>query len=139
MATELCSFEGTADSFYKYMVKYFGVPADLVSDRDTRFTSRFWTALFNMMGTELKFSTSNHLQTDGQTKRINHLLEEYLRHYVTASQWNWVALLDTAQFCYNLHKSSATEISPFEIILSKQLMTPLDVAKTKNKGKCPAV
>ena len=49
-----------------------------------------------MMGTELKFSTANHPQTDGQKERINHLLEEYFRHYVTASQWNWVTLLDTA-------------------------------------------
>ena len=70
------------------MVKYFGVPANIVSDRDTRFACRFWTALFNMMGTELKFSIGTHPQIDGQTERINHLLEEYLRHYVTASQRN---------------------------------------------------
>ena len=68
------------------MVKYFGVPADVVSHRDTRFTGRFWTALFNMMGTEIKFSTANHPQIDGQTERINFLLEEYFRHYVTATQ-----------------------------------------------------
>ena len=85
-----------------------------------------------MMGTELKFSTANHPQTDGQTERINHLLKEYLRHYVTESQWNWVILLGTAQFCYNLHKLSTTEMSPFEIVLGKQPMTPLDVAKSKN-------
>ena len=120
------------------MVKYFGVPADIVSDRDTRFTGRFLTELFNMMGTELIFSTANHPQTDGQTERINHLLEENMRHYVIASQQNWVTLLDTAQFCYNLHKSSAIEMSPFEIILGRQPMTPLDVAKSKNQEKCPA-
>ena len=78
------------------MVKYFGVPTEIVSDRDRTFTGRFWTALFNKMGNDLKFSTANHPQTDGQKERINHLLEEYFRHYVTASQWNWVALLDTA-------------------------------------------
>ena len=70
-----------------------------------------------MMGTEPKFSTVNHPQTDGQTEKINHVLEEYLRHYVTTSQRNWVTLLDTAQFCYILHKSSALEMSPFEIVL----------------------
>ena len=51
-APELCSSEFAADLFYKYVVKYFGVTADNVRDRDTRFTSRFWTALFNIMGTE---------------------------------------------------------------------------------------
>ena len=91
-----------------------------------------------MMGTEPKFSTVNHPQTDGQTEKINHVLEEYLRHYVTAGQQNWVTLLDTVQFCYNLHKSSTTEMSSLKIVLGKQPMTPLDVAKSKNKGKCPA-
>ena len=88
VALELCSSEVATDLFYKYEAKYFGFPADIVSDRDTRFTGRFWKTLFNMMGTELKFSTANHPQTEGQTERINHLLEEYLRHYVTASQRN---------------------------------------------------
>ena len=69
------SSEIAANLFYKYVVKYFGVPANIVSDRDTRFTGRFWTTLFNLMGTELKFSTVNHLQTDGQMKNINNLLE----------------------------------------------------------------
>ena len=51
---------------------------------------------------------------------------------------NWVAVLDIAQFCYSLHKSSATEMIPYEIVLGRQPMTPLDVAKSKNQGKCPA-
>ena len=47
-------------------------------------------------------------------------------------------MLDTAQLCYKHHKSFATEMSPFEIILGRQPMTPLDVAKSKNQEKCPA-
>ena len=53
--------------------------------RDERFTGRFWVELSNLLGSELKFSTVNHPQTDGQTERINGLLEEYLRHYATAT------------------------------------------------------
>lgn len=75
-----------------------------------------------MMGADLKFSTANHRQTDGQAGRINHLLEEYLSHFVAASQHNWVDLLDMAQCCYNLHRSSATEKSPFELVLGMQPM-----------------
>ena len=60
VARELCSSKVDIDLFYKYMVKYFGLPTDIVSDRDTRFTGRFLTTLFNMMGTELKFSTAYH-------------------------------------------------------------------------------
>jgi hypothetical protein len=95
-APSVCTAEVAARMFYRNVVKYFGVPTDIVSDRDARFTGRFWTALFNMMGTQLKFSTANHPQTDGQTERINALLEEYLRHYMTATQRNWVELLDSA-------------------------------------------
>ena len=83
-APTVCTAEVAAELFYRNMVKYFGVPSNIVSDRDVRFTGRFWTALFNMIGTRLKFSTANHLQIDGQTERINALLEEYLRHYMTA-------------------------------------------------------
>ena len=133
-----CPSDVAATLFYRYVVKYFGLPNDIVSDRDARFTGRFWTSLFNMMGTDLKFSTANHPQTDGQTERINHLLEEYLRHYVTASQRNWLELLDSAQFCYNLHRSSATEMSPFELVLGQQPATPTEVAKQRTGGKCPA-
>ena len=56
-----------------------------MSDRDTRFTRRFWVELFNMWGTEYKFSTTNYPQTGGQTERVNQMLEEYLHHYVIAA------------------------------------------------------
>ncbi|KAL0345856.1 UNVERIFIED_CONTAM: Transposon Ty3-I Gag-Pol polyprotein [Sesamum radiatum] len=112
--------------------------SDIVSDRDTRFTGWFWMGLFNILGTELKFSIANHPQTDGQTERVNALLEDYLRHYVTASQRNWVDLLDAAQFSYNLHKSLVTGMSPFELVYGQQPRTPHEVPVQKMGGKCPA-
>ncbi|KAG8374925.1 hypothetical protein BUALT_Bualt10G0046300 [Buddleja alternifolia] len=71
------------------------------------------------------------------TERMNQLLEEYLRHYVSASQKNWVELLDMAQFCYNLHKSSATGMSPFELVYELQPMTPHEIAAQRTGGKSP--
>ena len=100
-----------------------------MSDRDARFTGRFWVELFKLLDSELKFSTANHPQTDNQTERMNAMLEEYLRHYVTAKQKNWVDLLDTTQLCYNLHRSSSTGISHFKLAMGWQPRTPLDVAK----------
>ncbi|RVW69340.1 Transposon Tf2-2 polyprotein [Vitis vinifera] len=95
-APDACLMEKAAKLFFSNVVKHFGLPKDIVNDRDARFTSRFWVELFKLFGSKLKFSTINHPQTDGQTERINALLEEYLRHYVTATQKNWVDLLDTA-------------------------------------------
>ena len=52
-----CPAETAAKLFHSHVVKYFGLPEDIFSDRDSRFTSQFWTVLFNLMGSELKFST----------------------------------------------------------------------------------
>ena len=60
-----CPAEEAAHIFFSNVVKHFGM-LDIVSDRDTRFTSRFWVELFKMWGTECKFSTANLPQTDGQ-------------------------------------------------------------------------
>ncbi|KAK9113309.1 hypothetical protein Syun_020106 [Stephania yunnanensis] len=137
-APKNCDADTTAELFLKHVAKYWGIPEDIISDRDARFIWRFWVALFNLLGSELKFSTANHPQTDGQTERVNALLEDYLRHYMNASQTNWVDLLDTTQFCYNLHKSSATELSPFEVVMGKEPVTPHEVAKSKSMGSSPA-
>ena len=66
-----CPAEVATELIFKHVVKLFGFPRDIVSDRDSQFTGRFWTALFNMMGSELKISMANHPQIDGQTERMN--------------------------------------------------------------------
>ena len=108
-------------------MKYWGVPQSIVSDRDGRFTERFWTELFNLLGSNLNFSTSVHPRTDGQTERVNALLETYLQHYVSASLRDWPKLLDVAQFSYNLQKSEATSQSPFEMVIGQQPHTSSSV------------
>ena len=81
-----CSAEEAARVMIKDVVKYWEVPHNIISDRDAQFLGRFWTELFKLLGSKLYFSTSLHPQTDGQTERINSLLEQYLRHYVSANQ-----------------------------------------------------
>ena len=60
VASSICTVEVAANLFYKNVVKYFGLFEDIVSDRDVQFTGRFWTVLFGLMGSKLKFSTANH-------------------------------------------------------------------------------
>ncbi|KAF7821658.1 Transposon Ty3-I Gag-Pol polyprotein [Senna tora] len=88
----------------------------------------FWMELFMILGSEINFSTSFHPQTDGQTERVNTLLELYLRHYVSANQKYWAKSLDIAQFSYNLQKRESTGASPFEIATGQQPMTPHTLA-----------
>ena len=72
-----------AKLFLDNIYRLHGIPESIVSDRDTRFTSRFWRTLFELLGTKLTFSTAFHLQTDGQTERMNRTLEQMLRAYVS--------------------------------------------------------
>jgi hypothetical protein len=61
----------TGRLFFSHIFKHHGLPKDIVSDRDPKFTSKFWRALWKRMGSELKMSTSFRPQTDGQTERVN--------------------------------------------------------------------
>ena len=54
----------------------------IISDRDPRFTGKFWRSLFDLLGTDLRFSTAFHPQTDGQSERMIQTLENFLRPYV---------------------------------------------------------
>lgn len=56
-----------------------GVPRSIVSDKGTQVTSNFWKQLHETLGTKLEFSTAFHLQTDGQTERVNQIMEDMLR------------------------------------------------------------
>jgi len=127
-APKECSAKLATRLFFKHVVKYWGLPRSIVSDRNTLFTGRFWTELFKLMWSELNFSTSFHSQSDGQTERVNALLELYLRHYVSANQKDWAKLLDVAQFLYNLQRSEYTGRSPFEIVTGQQLLTSSSIA-----------
>ncbi|KAL0409742.1 UNVERIFIED_CONTAM: Transposon Tf2-11 polyprotein [Sesamum radiatum] len=101
-----------------------GLPKDIVSDRDSRFTGVFWTDLFKILGSKLSMSSSYHPQSDGQMERFNSMLEEYLRHFVRGTQKDWVKLLDVAQLCFNAQKSSSTNKSTFEIVTGQQPLVP---------------
>ena len=91
-----------AQLFYKNMVIYWWWPRDIITIQDHNFNGKFWRELFCILGTKLHFSTSFHPQTDVQSKRVNTLLEFYLRHFVSARQKDWVKILDMVQFYYNL-------------------------------------
>ena len=73
-----------AHSYLENVYKLHGLPAAIISDRDPVFTNTFWRELFKYAGTELRMSTSNHPQMDGQTKRVNQCIETYLRCFVHA-------------------------------------------------------
>jgi Integrase core domain len=64
--------------FFKYIISQHDFPREIVSDRDAKFTSKFWTELFRATKTKLSMSTAYHPQSDGQTEVVNKFLEEML-------------------------------------------------------------
>jgi hypothetical protein len=76
----------TGRLFFTHMFKQHGLPKDIMSYRNPKFTSKFWQALWKHMGSELKMSTSFQPQTNGQTKIVNLVIQQFLRNYVVANQ-----------------------------------------------------
>ncbi|KAA3474331.1 Transposon Ty3-G Gag-Pol polyprotein [Gossypium australe] len=73
------SLQRLAKLYVAEVVRLYGVPVSIISDRDPRFTSRFWKALHQAMGTRLDFSTAFHPQTDGESERVIQILQDMLR------------------------------------------------------------
>uniref|UniRef100_H3G6H7 Integrase catalytic domain-containing protein n=1 Tax=Phytophthora ramorum TaxID=164328 RepID=H3G6H7_PHYRM len=79
----------TACLFVDMVFRHHGMPLDIVSDRDPRFTARFWQEVFTLLGTQLSMSTADHPQTDGQTERVNRMLVDTMKGYAHSfHQWS---------------------------------------------------
>lgn len=72
--------------FAREIWRLHGLPRDIISDRDSRFTSDAWKDFLNVTGIRPRMSTSFHPQTNGQTERINQVIEAYLRPYLNQEQ-----------------------------------------------------
>jgi len=101
-----------ARAYLENVWKYHGFPGDIVSDRDCTFTGIFFMDLNIYLRIECSLTAAYHPQTDGQTKRINQVIESYLRSYCNFEQNDWASMLAMAEYAYNNSNHSATKISP---------------------------
>jgi transposase InsO family protein len=93
-----------------------GAPKKIVSDRGTQFTSKFWEKLHESIDTKLNFSSAYHPQIDGQTERVNHILED---------NQSWDKYLPYAKFSYNNSYQESIKMTPFEFLYGRKCRTPL--------------
>ncbi|KAI3744785.1 hypothetical protein L1987_57877 [Smallanthus sonchifolius] len=101
--------EKLARIYIDEIVSRHGVPLNIISDRDARFTSQFWQSLQTALGTRLDLSTAYHPQTDGQTKRTIQTLEDMLRACVIDFGGNWDSHLSLIEFSYNISYHTRTK------------------------------
>jgi hypothetical protein len=102
-----------ARAYMENVWMYHGFPEDVISDRDSTFTGSFFTDLYNYLGIKRSMSTAYHPQTDGQTERINQVIQSYLRSYCNYEQNDLASMLAMAEYTYNNSKHASTKISPF--------------------------
>ncbi|KAL0562084.1 hypothetical protein IC582_002534 [Cucumis melo] len=114
-----------AQLYMSEIVRLHGVPVSIVSDRDARFTSKFWKGLQTAMVTRLDFSTAFHPQTDGQTERLNQVLEDMLRACALEFPGSWDSHLHLMEFSYNNSYQATIGMAPFEALYGKCCRSPV--------------
>ena len=104
-----------AEVYIREIVRLHGLPESIVSDRDSKFTSKFWREVHRLLGAKLLMSTSFHPQTDGMTERAIRSVSQILRSTVSPDQLNWVDQVPLTEFAINSSTSASTGFAPFEL------------------------
>jgi transposase InsO family protein len=122
--------EGTAILFWECVFKHHGLPKTIVSDRGPVFTSNFMRGLMKKMDTKQSLSTAWHPQSDGQTERMNRVLEDMIRHYVGALRHGeWDTCLVAAEFAINNSYQESVRNTPFYLNYGRHPRVPLGSLK----------
>ncbi|KAK4685054.1 putative transposase, partial [Tremellales sp. Uapishka_1] len=126
-----------AQMFQDQVFRLHGIPHDIISDRGPIFNSHFWRSFLASLKIKPNFSTAFHPQSDGQTERVNQVLETYLRTHCDYDQSNWSSLLSLAEFTYNNSVHATTKFSPFEANYGYHPLDPSSLALSNDS--VPAV
>ena len=130
------SAEDVAALFRDRIFCLHGMPQSIVSDRDVKFTSAFWTELHRLLGVRLNLSTAYHPQSDGQSERMNRVLEDMLRHFVNRHHDDWDQYLATAEFAINNSENSSVENTPFMLNYGRHPYVPANMHEHLRDVKC---
>ena len=106
---------GLAEVIIYIVVRHYGLPNFIISDRGTIFTSKFCSLLCYFLGIKRWLLIAFHSQTNGQTEQQNSTIEEYFCAFINWEQNDWAQLLPIAEFAYNNSKNTSTGHTPFEL------------------------
>ena len=119
------------------IIRMYGVPVSIVSDRDPRFVSKFWESFHRQFGTKVTLSTAFHPQTDGQSERTIQTLEDMLRACVMDFKGSWADYLTLVEFSYNNSYQASIGMAPFEALYGRKCRSPIcwnDIGEKRISG-----
>ncbi|MBW0497922.1 hypothetical protein O181_037637 [Austropuccinia psidii MF-1] len=128
----------TALLSWNIIISTCGVPKIIISDGDQKFTSGFWTNLYDMLGTKLAFSTAYHPKTDSLAERMTQTMEDIHRRFCSYGMeykdhegytHEWVTLLPAVQLAYNTSQKSTTGKTPALVDKGWNPLLPVDQLK----------
>ena len=114
-----------AETLFSQIFAEYGIPLQIISDRDSKMTSAVWQNFFKIIGTTLTMSYSYHQRFDGQTEVMNRVIEQILRCYINYNQDNWYDLLPYVLSAVNNTVNPSTKLSPNEIFYGRPIMRPV--------------
>ena len=126
-----------AQAFVEHVWNSHGVPLQITTDRGTEFTNAFSNSLCNLIGTRHTKSNSYHPQTDGQTERMNRVLEDMLRHYISPKMDNWDDMLPVLEFAINNSYQDSIRDTPFYANYGKHPRLPDDIVRGGKRSRNP--
>ncbi|MBW0510499.1 hypothetical protein O181_050214 [Austropuccinia psidii MF-1] len=122
--------------FIIHVFSKHGISISIVSDRGSAFVSSFWTQLCQQLKISRYLSAAFHPETDGQTERVNQILEQYVWMYVSYHQDDWHTWLPLAEFAYNNAEHSSTKQSHFFTIYGgNPCFQSIHISQNKPAGK----
>ena len=116
-----------AQIFLRDIFPKHGLPLEVVTDRGTQFTSKFWKAVAKLLGVKQCLSGARRPQSDGQTERTIRTLEDMLRHFVSPSQDDWDVRLPCCEFAINNAWNQSTGSTPFFLNFGENPRSPVNV------------
>ena len=142
-ATKMCHFiacnekisaREVAQLYWQHVGRLHGIPSVIISDRDVRFTSRFWRELWRILGTDLRMGSGFHPESSGQVEKFNQLLEQTLRctvHQMGEGR-NWIEMLPVIEFSINNTPNRTTGYSAFYLNYGFHPLHPLQLLNAPN-------